>query len=137
MPIETYNPNAVNGISALPSTGGTTPFTIETKINNLQQAVQNKTNGLAQTRGQEIAQNIEAMGMSGYKSGMLQEIPDADSPVLVGDTTGRRLGGDPIRPNDPSGWVDAPEVFHGDFSNTPKEQARIEKQREQYGLASK
>lgn len=137
MPIETYNPNAVNGISALPSTGGTTPFTIETKINNLQQAVQDKTNGLAQTRGQEIAQNIEAMGMSGYKSGMLQEIPDADSPVLVGDTTGRRLGGDPIRPNDPSGWVDAPEVFHGDFSNTPKEQARIERQREQYGLASK
>jgi len=108
----------------------------QNKINNLNTKVQDKINNLNQTRGQIIAQNIDAMDKSGYELRMLQEIPDGDSPLLVGDTEGRRLGGDPTIPKDPAGWVDAPEVYHGKFSETPKEQARIERQRQQYGLSS-
>lgn len=107
--------------------------TSQDKIINLQDKVQEKTATLS--RGQIIAQNINAMDKSEYQPAMLQSLEDADTPYLVGSDKPIRLAGDPLRnANDPSGWVDAREVWHGDFSRTPKEQARLQQQQQQYGL---
>ena len=107
--------------------------TAQDKITNLQNKVQEKTTTLS--RGQTIAQNINAMDKSEYQPAMLQSLEDADTLYLVGSDKSIRLAGDPLRDtNDPSGWVDAREVWHEDFNQTPKEQARLNRQQQQYGL---
>ena len=107
--------------------------TVQDKITDLENKVQEKTTAL--NRGQVIAQNINAMDKSEYQPAMLQSLEDADTLYLVGSDKSIRLAGDPLRGvNDPSGWVDAREVWHGDYSQTPKEQARLNRQQQQYGL---
>lgn len=63
--------------------------TSQDKIINLQDKVQEKTATLS--RGQIIAQNINAMDKSEYQPAMLQSLEDADTPHLVGSDNSIRL----------------------------------------------
>ena len=109
---------------------------LQKKIDKLTQARQAKEERLGLTRGQQIAQRIEAIDKSKYSPAMLESIPDADSLTMIGAASGNRLAGDPTMPNNSAGWVDAPESYHGKFSESGKEQARIAKQMQQYGVTT-
>ena len=106
--------------------------TTQDKVTNLSNKVQEKVSTLS--RGQSIAQNIENMNPNEYRPAMLESLGDADTPRLVGQEKAIRLAGDPTDISNPAGWLDARETWHGQYSETPKEQARLDKQREMYGF---
>lgn len=128
MPYETLNPNAVNGITAVTPNNATTTVgaTTQSKIDNLQTKVQEKTNILA----------------GEWKPAMLESFGDSDSPTIVGVTGGKGTVVDPLTgkvadltgklTEDRSSMFDAYEVGHpGDpYRNTKSGIAKYERQRQ-------
>jgi len=81
---------------------------VGTRTQNLQSKSQEKLNSLA---GKQIAQNTIESSRD-FEDAILQSVTDGDGFTTVNGGGEYRLAGDPTKPGNPEGWVDAKEVAH-------------------------
>ena len=123
--------NYLEGLAGTMTSGVTSSLMqdhTQDKVETLKQNAEAKLSRLNAVNTKQ--QNILGLDSSLYRPAILDSVTDADTFNIRGNTGGDRAGGDPTIPNNPLGWVDASETYHGSWSETPKEVARIAKQQE-------